>query len=209
MTKNLLVLAVAIILLISLFLLPVVAQRNNTDAGERFQGRELWNELREGDVSCDDLSREDFRNLGEYFMERMTGQQHEFMDRMMVQMMGEESEEQMHVVIGGRYSGCDLNTNFSQGNAFFLPLTRMMGGGDGSMMGGWNWMGGIGLFGGFMMILFWLLPILGIVVLVRYLTGATPPAKGGEKTPIDILKERYAKGEINKQEFEEKKKDLS
>jgi putative membrane protein len=56
------------------------------------------------------------------------------------------------------------------------------------------------------MILFWILIIIGIIYLVRYLPKTD--RREGEKKPLDILKERYARGEINKEEFEEKKKDL-
>lgn len=72
--------------------------------------------------------------------------------------------------------------------------------------GGWMGMG-IGMIG---TLLFWLLIIFGIVVLVKWLArsqGPTgvPPAKSA----LDILKERYARGEIEREEFEQKKRDLS
>ena len=75
----------------------------------------------------------------------------------------------------------------------------------GDMGYGWGW--GMG-FGMISMVLFWVLIILGIVVLVRRV-GGSPSAAPPSKTALDIVNERYARGEIDKQEFEEKKRDLS
>ena len=65
------------------------------------------------------------------------------------------------------------------------------------MMSGWG--------GGLMMLVFWAVIILLIVWLVREFSGRH--ARSGSHA-LDILKERYAKGEINKEEFESKKNDL-
>ncbi|MBI3989131.1 MAG: SHOCT domain-containing protein [candidate division NC10 bacterium] len=74
-------------------------------------------------------------------------------------------------------------------------------------MGGPGW-GGWG-FGGLFMTVFWILLIVGLVLLIKWLweQSGGKPSQGNESA-LDILKKRYARGEINKEEFEEKKKDL-
>ena len=66
----------------------------------------------------------------------------------------------------------------------------------------------MGWFGGFSMILFWLVIIIAAIALISFLAKPTKENLT-KQTALDILKERYAKGEINKQEFVEKKRDLS
>ena len=78
----------------------------------------------------------------------------------------------------------------------------MMNWGNG--FGGW----GIPFFGPFFMILFWALIIIGIVYLVKMLMGQQGLTEEKKETPLDILKKRYAKGEIDKKEFDKKKKHL-
>ena len=76
--------------------------------------------------------------------------------------------------------------------------------------GGWGMMGGFG-WGGFMpifMIIFWGLGIWGIVALVRGLSAPRGSDSSKADSALDVLKRRYARGEINKEEYEEKKKDL-
>ncbi|HUU56987.1 MAG TPA: SHOCT domain-containing protein [bacterium] len=73
-------------------------------------------------------------------------------------------------------------------------------------MGGWPMMGG-----GMWCFIFWVVVAIAVLILivlaVRYLTARGTAGKA-EKSSLEILKERYAKGEISKAEFEEMKRDL-
>ena len=72
------------------------------------------------------------------------------------------------------------------------------------MMGGWS--------SGWFMMAFWILVLLGLVLLIRWMLQITNTEKGlsaGRPSALDILKVRYAKGEINKGEFESKKMDIA
>jgi len=70
---------------------------------------------------------------------------------------------------------------------------------------------GMGWFGGIFFLIFWIIVIVGMVFLIKWLIhmskGHSEVRSSGSKA-LEILKERYARGEIDKAEFEEKKKDL-
>jgi len=79
--------------------------------------------------------------------------------------------------------------------------------GWGHMGGGWH-MPGWG--GGFMMFVWVVVIALVVYVLVRGLGGNPDQSSptGTTESGLDILKKRYAAGEITKEEFEEKKRDI-
>jgi len=70
-----------------------------------------------------------------------------------------------------------------------------------NMWGPW----GIGMM--LMMLVFWGLIIVALVLGIRWL--ATQGRGPGTDSALDILRQRYARGEINKEEFETKKRELS
>jgi putative membrane protein len=74
--------------------------------------------------------------------------------------------------------------------------------GPGMMGFGWEW------FMPIFWILFLGLLIWGVVALVRGTSRSSGADSGSPDSALEILKRRYARGEINREEFDEKKKDL-
>lgn len=60
-------------------------------------------------------------------------------------------------------------------------------------------------YGGWLM---WLIPLIAVALVIYFMVQAQ---KGGSvrETPLEILKKRYAKGEITKEDYDKMKRDLS
>lgn len=99
--------------------------------------------------------------------------------------------------------------------AVLIVIPLIIGGFSGSQYARWGMMGP-GMMGGFGlgwflpvgMILFWGLIIWGIIALVRGLNNQKYCETTATDAPLEILKRRYAQGEITRKEYEQKKKDL-
>ncbi len=64
---------------------------------------------------------------------------------------------------------------------------------------------GMGL-GGFGMILVWIVPLVLLVLLFRRYSGGRDERR--EKTALEILEARYARGEIEREEYQKRRADL-
>ena len=81
----------------------------------------------------------------------------------------------------------------------------MMYGGDGWMWGGWGWGGWILM--SLVMVVFWALVITAIVLAIRYLTGGSDPnqvSPSSARAAEDVLAERFARGEIDDDEYRQR-----
>ena len=78
------------------------------------------------------------------------------------------------------------------------------------MMGGWDGWGWFGPFHFIIPLLFLAFIITAVVLLVRYATGWGDHSPRLDRRPpgLDVLEERYARGEINRDEYLQKKRDI-
>ncbi len=97
-----------------------------------------------------------------------------------------------------------------------LAIPLLMGGmmgpgmmGPGMMSGrGWGWGLTMGL-GGIAMLAFWGALIVGIVLVVRKVDGGATDSGGTTpESPVDILRRRYAAGELAREQYEHMRQDL-
>lgn len=102
-----------------------------------------------------------------------------------------------------------LRTILTTSLAATLPVAALAAPND-DWLGRYDHMmwGGYGFFGGFMMLLFWGLVIAAIFVVVKWLSDNLTGSHRGKRDAMDILRERFAAGEIEEEEFERRKKAL-
>ncbi|MBI5228470.1 SHOCT domain-containing protein [Candidatus Micrarchaeota archaeon] len=155
-------------------------------------------QLIDSNASCKNLSDSQLEKIGEYYMEEMhSGEAHVLMHKMMGLEEGSDAEEQFHINLAKRFYCKEVSGGM-------MGMMGSYNGGFGGMMGiGGNYPGRD--YSSFW-ILGWLVSLAIAIILVAWLARRFSMKK--EEVPIDILKKRYANGELTSKEFEEMKKEI-
>jgi len=81
---------------------------------EEAEGKALYDKLQAKEVTCADLSDDDFELIGEYVMGKQSGSSHEQMNARIKQMMGNEGEVQMHIILAKNATACTSGNTSSE-----------------------------------------------------------------------------------------------
>jgi len=163
----------------------------------------------DSEIACSDLADEQLEAIGEYYMDQMhPGEAHETMDEMMGG-EGSETLKQMHIQMARRLY-CNEDAGGMMGMMGSGGMMNMMRGNNmmGSGMMGSSFGGGSGWLWSVVGLLFWIALLVALILLIIWLYKkiAGQATEGG--SALEILKKRFAKGEITKKEFESMKKEI-
>ncbi|MGD8822765.1 MAG: SHOCT domain-containing protein [Anaerolineales bacterium] len=165
-------------------------------------------------IDCSLVTDKQYEEVGEAWMDVMVpnAQRHEMMDRMMGG-EGSESLANAHRVMGARYLGCYDGDWPGPTMGFGLGGYGMGGYGmgryGGGMMHGYGYNNGGWWWGGWWWWIVVIIVIGGIIWMVVAVSGSAKQRARHGTAAMEILKNRYARGEISKEEFERMKKDIS
>jgi hypothetical protein len=149
------------------------------DAGEA-TGQAIAQKLQAKTLACADLSQDNYESLGDFYMGLMMGSSHDSMEQYIEKSYGADYLKSMHIAMGERFSGCNVNVSFPAGMMGFGPMMGGWSNGSGNWSGysmmDWGfpgmmsgYYGGHAWFGWITMILVWVLLVLGIVAVVKWL----------------------------------------
>ena len=201
-----------------LALLGLNATPGWASASEERQGAQLLQSVQAGEQKCQQLSRTQSELIGEYVMGRMVGStpRHEAMNRQITATSGASGEVQAHVFMGQRFAGCSSGAT----PAAFGSMMGMMGsysGASGGMTGngrdagnGSTMMGRTGSrvsrdngWSSTNSVLVILVAVLAAALLA--IATRRPWRRSPPKTPFDILRDSYARGDIDTADYEQRR----
>lgn len=209
-----------------LALLGLIAAPGWASADEEQRGAQLLQSLQAGEQKCQQLSRDRFEAIGEYVMGRMVGStaRHEAMNTQMRATKGASGEAQAHVFMGQRFAGCATG----KAPTAFGSMMGMMGNYSGANGGGMDNRGGMdngrnggdsfgpGNMGGSGSRAGddsgWSSTDTVLVILLAVLAAALaalaawrPWRRSPPKTPSDVLNDRYARGDVDTADYEQRR----
>jgi len=192
-----------------MFVLALTLATPLTSSAQTSEGQAIYTKFIMGQAKCADLKDSDFLAVGNYVLNQVPESQRSVLNVYINQYKGTLSDKDYATMMGKIFTACEIPTAVGNVSA------------DGINKGAFNYggYGYLGMFSGLGMIWGIIKFVIGLIILIfiikfvmRLLGGKKEVEKlmkmNKSESAEDILKERYAKGEIKKEEYEEKKKEI-